>query len=95
MRDGGSHDDSPGAGVHGGLRVGGRVDAAFADDGLVGEFRRRLAHKRNIGPVGHAAIDGGAGMRERGRGDVASDGEGVADVLDRRAIGHDEPRLLP
>ena len=66
------------------------MDAAFADDGLVGEFRRRLAHKRNIGPVGHAAIDGGAGMRERGRGDVASDGEGVADVLDRRAIGHDE-----
>ena len=81
MRDSGTNHDRPRARIHRSLRVGRRMHAAFADNGLVGEFRDSLGDQRHIGTVGHAAIDSGARMRKRRRGNIAADGESVANVF--------------
>ena len=70
------------------------MHAALADDGLVGELLHGLAHQRHIRAVSHAAVDGGARVRKRGGGDIAADGERMADVLDGGAVRHHEHALL-
>ena len=82
MRDGGAGYDSPSTCIDGALCVGGSVNAAFADNGEAGELFGGLLQKSDIGAVGHAAVDCGTRMRERGGRDVASTGNTSADVLD-------------
>src|SRR5688500_12726801 len=48
--DGGSHYDGVGAGVEGGVGLGGGVDSAFADDGGGGGFRK-AAYEFQVWPL--------------------------------------------
>ena len=59
MRDGGADDNGPGASIDRGASLLGRVHATLADDGKAGEFLGRLTQERQVGAIGHGAVDGG------------------------------------
>ena len=94
MRDGGANHNRPRARIHCSLRIGRRMHATLADNGLTREFRNSLSDQRHVGAVGHAAIDSSTRMRKRCRGDIAADGESVANVFDGRAVGHNKHALF-
>ena len=57
MRDGGTHNHGPGAGVDGGAALGGRVHVALADDGQIGELGRGLAQQRQVRTLVQRGLD--------------------------------------
>lgn len=94
MRNGGAHDNGPGACINRGTGLLGRMHAALADDGKAGKLLGRLAQERQIGTVGHGAIDSGNTMRKRGGYQVETHINRTANVLDGGTIRHQEHTLL-
>ena len=94
MRNGSAHDNCPGARINRGAGLLGRVHAALADDGKAGKFLGRLAQERQIGTVGHGAIDSGNTMRKRGGHQVKAHVDSTTNILDGGTVGHQEHALL-
>ena len=94
MRDGGADDNGPGASIDRGASLLGRMHATLANDRKAGEFLSRLTQERQVGAIGHGAVDGGDAVRKRGGYQVKAHINSTANVLDGGTIRHQEYTLL-